>query len=244
MPGARDSVETEQVSLFLGENWVLTFQERGGDCFDPVRTRIREGKGRIRRLGADYLAYALIDAVVDEYFPLLEGTADRLDALEEEVLAAPDRSTLARIQRVKSELRSLQKAARPHRDLLSVMLHADAPFVREPTQVYLRDSLDHAVQLSEMIESYRETATDIMGVHLSSMSNRMNEVMKVLTIIASIFIPLSFVAGLYGMNFNPDASPWNMPELNWAWGYPAALGAMGLVALVMLLVFHWRGWFR
>jgi magnesium transporter len=212
MPTGGEAAATEQVSMFLGERFVLTFQERGGDCFDPVRKRIREGKGRIRRLGTDYLAYALIDAVVDGYFPVLDEIADQLDRLEAEVLGATEKATIDRIQRLKGEIRALRQAARPHRDLLTTLLHEDTPFVSEATRVYIRDALDHAVQVAELIDSYRDSGADLMGAYLSSVSNRMNEVMKVLTIIAAIFIPLSFIAGLYGMNFNPKPRPGTCPS--------------------------------
>ncbi len=232
----------EQVSLVLGKNYVLTFQERPGDCFEPVRTRLREGKGRIRRAGADYLAYALVDAVVDGYFPVLEQVGDRLDAIEDEIYTQPGKDSLMRTQELKTILRELRRFASAHRDVTTVLLHEDTPFVVESTEVYLRDCADHAIRVTEMIDSYREATTDLMGAYLSSASNRLNEVMKVLTIVASIFIPLSFLAGIYGMNFDRSVSTWNMPELAWPWGYPILLSFMAAVAGGMLLFFKRRGW--
>ena len=235
---------TEQVSVFVGEGYVLSFQERPGDCFDLIRQRIRDGKGRIRHRGSDYLTYALADAVIDAYFPTLEQIADRLDALESEVFSTPDRDTVPRIQQLKATLREIWRTARPHRDMLSILQKEDTPFMTEGTRVYLRDVQDHAVQVTDLADSYREAAADLLGAYLSSASNRMNEVMKLLTIISAIFIPLSFVAGLYGMNFDPSASPFNMPELSWTFGYPFALGIMLTCALGMLTYFWRRGWFR
>jgi len=235
---------SEQISAFLGEGYVLTFQERPGDCFEPVRERIRDGKGRIRHKGPDYLAYALADAVVDSHFPVLDRLADQLDHLENEVFSSPEKDTVQRIQELKAELRDLWRAARPHRDLLNAMMHDETPFITEGAAVYLRDVLDHATQVMDLADSYREAAADLLGAYLSSVSNRMNEVMKILTIIAAVFIPLSFIAGLYGMNFDPEVSPWNMPELGWTYGYPFALSIMLACAVVMLAYFWRKGWFQ
>jgi magnesium transporter len=232
----------EQISMFLGKRFVLTFQERAGDCFDPVRQRIREGKGRIRRAGPDYLAYALLDALIDGYFPLLEEIGDRLDVLEGEVFTRPEKDTVTRIQSIKGQLRGIRRTGWPHRDV-AVALLRDSEFVAEETKLYLRDCEDHAIQVIDLTDLYREVATDLMGAYLSSVSNRMNEVMKFLTIVASIFIPLSFIAGVYGMNFDPEASAFNMPELGWTFGYPVVLGAMLAVGLGMILYFKIKGWF-
>lgn len=240
-PGER--LDTEQVSLFFGRDFVVTFQERAGDCWEPVRERIRKAQGRVRSAGADYLAYALLDAIVDAYFPVLEEFGERLEALEDRVVARPDRSAIGEIHSARRDLLTLRRAVWPLRDALN-SLQRDVHLVTDETRVYLRDCYDHTVRIIDVIETGREIAAGLMEVYLSSLSNRMNEIMKVLTIIATIFIPLGFVAGIYGMNFNPEISPWNMPELNWRWGYPFALGLMAVVAGV-LLAYCWRkGWFR
>jgi magnesium transporter len=231
-----ERVETEQVSFFVGEDYVLTFQERTGDCFDLVRQRVRSGRGRIRRGGASYLAYTLLDAIIDAYFPVLEVHGERIEALESEVLAEPGPEVVGRIHAIKRDLLVLRRAIWPHREAANTLLRDDSPFITDETRVYLRDCYDHTVQLLDIVETYRELASGLLDVYLSSLSNRMNEVMKVLTIFAAIFIPLTFVAGLYGMNFE-----W-MPELHWSWGYPAALAVMAALAAVMLVFFRRKGW--
>jgi magnesium transporter len=242
MTALGERLETEQLSLFLGENFVLTLQEHPGDCLDPVRERIRKGLGRIRAAGADYLAYALVDAVVDAYFPVLEEFGERLEALEDEVVERADRSTIARIHGAKRDLLTLRRAMWPQREAINSLLRDAATLITQETRVYLRDCYDHAVQIIDMVETYRELASGLLDFYLSSVSNRMNEVMKVLTVIATIFIPLTFIAGIYGMNFNPERSAYNMPELNWRWGYPAVWLVMAAVAVAMLMFFRRRGW--
>jgi magnesium transporter len=235
--------EIEQMSLFLGEGFVVTIQEKPGDRLDGVRTRIREGQGRIRAMGADYLAYAILDAVVDGYFPILEDLGEELDDLEVDVLKDPQKETLTRIHDVRRLLHAFRRTVWPQREAIH-MLARDLPeFIGAETAVYMRDCYDHTIQVRDLLESYREVASDLMGMYLSSVNNRMNEVMKVLTIIATIFIPLSFLAGVYGMNFNPNASRWNMPELNWIYGYPFTLGLMAVVAALLLSYFWRKGWF-
>jgi magnesium transporter len=240
-PGER--LDTEQLSIFLGRDFVLTFQEGiPGDCLEPVRERIRRGVGRIRGAGPDYLTYALLDAVIDGYFPLLEAHGERLEALEDEVIHRPDGDCIARIHDIKRDLLTLRRAVWPLRDALGVLLRETPDVIAPETRPYLRDCYDHCVQIIDLVETYRELGSGLMDVYLSSLSNRMNEVMKVLTIIATIFIPLSFIAGVYGMNFSPQASPLNMPELDWYWGYPFALALMGVVALGLLCYFWRKGW--
>ncbi len=235
-------LESEQVSIVLGENWVLSVQEHVGDCFDSVRTRIRVGKGRARRYGADYLAYLLVDAVVDQYFPTVDQLSDQIDLLEDDVLFRPSSDVITRVHDVRRELLGIRRAIWPQRDAINLLLRDELPQIRAETRIYFRDVYDHCVQLIDMLETYRELAQGLMDVYLSVMSNRMNEIMKVLTIIATIFIPLTFVAGIYGMNFNPTASPWNMPELNWYFGYPLALLLMVAIAAGMLIYFVKQGW--
>lgn len=234
--------DTEQVSLFLGSDFVLSFEEGPPEAFAAVRERIRSGRGRIRHGGADYLAYALLDAQVDSFFPVLEALGERLEELEERAVAGPSRETLGRLNAAKRDMLILRRAVWPQREALGVLYRDPSPLIHAETRIYLRDCYDHTVQVIDILETYRELGSGLMDIYLSSMSNRMNEVMKVLTIIATIFMPLSFLAGLYGMNFDTTASPLNMPELGWRYGYLFALGMMGLTALAFLLFFLRKGW--
>lgn len=235
-------IESDQLSLFLGPRFVVTFQERPGDNFDPVRQRLRQSKGRIRQAGSDYLAYCLIDAVIDAYFPIIEDSGERLDELEDEVMLCPEQSTIGRLHEIRRELLAMRRAIWPLREAVTSLYREPRPLIREETRVYLRDCYDHTVEVIELLETYRELGGGLMETYLSSLSNRTNEVMKILTIIATIFIPLTFIAGLYGMNFNTEVSPWNMPELGWYWGYPACLVLMLVVAAALLVFFRRRGW--
>jgi magnesium transporter len=237
-----ETLRSEQVSLFLGRGYVLTFQEHSGDCFDPVRERIRKRRPRLTNSDADYLAYALLDAVVDHYFPLLEDVGEHLDGLQEAVIAAPAQEHIQDIYGIRRDLIRMRRNIWPLRELFSSMLRESTPHIREDTRAYLRDCHDHTVQATDLLEAAREMAGSLMDFYLSSMGNRMNEIMKVLTIYAALFIPLTFIAGIYGMNFDPGASPWNMPELGWALGYPFALGLMAVVAAVLLLYFRRKKW--
>lgn len=241
-------LETEQIGMFQGKNFIITFQEHGpvgekaGDPFGPIRDRIRKGVGRVREGTADYFAYCLIDAIIDHYFPILEEFGEKLESLEDEVLLSPTRETVARMHMIKRDLLTLRRAMWPMRDTLNSLLRGTTPLVSASTQLYLRDCYDHTVRIIDLIEMYRELGADLMDVYLSSISNRMNEIMKVLTVIATIFIPLTFITGLYGMNFNTEKSPWNMPELNWRFGYPAVLLVMVTIAAGLLYAFRRRGW--
>lgn len=242
MPDPHRDQLTEQLSLFLGKNFVVTFQEGPGDCFDLVRSRLRQEHSIMRQeTKADYLAYRLIDAVVDAYFPILENIGDRLDDLDERTTVGDGQSAFSQLHGVKRELLMLRRSLWPLRDAVSELRAEETTFVGEQTRMFLRDCYDHTVQLIDLLEAYRDICGDLRDFYLSSISNRMNEVMKTLTIIATIFIPLSFIAGLYGMNFD-TSSPWNMPELGWRWGYPMALGIMAAVAGGMLVFFKRRGW--
>lgn len=236
-----EHLESEQVSIFLGRNYVLTFQQQSGDCFDPVRERLRTSRGRIREAGADYLAYSLIDAVVDSYFPVVEQFADHLEDLEDQVAVGQSASVTGRVHELRNDLLMLRRSVRPHRDALNMLVRDEHPLISHETRVFLRDCYDHTVQLIELLEVYREMCADLRDYYLSLVSNRMNEIMKVLTIIATIFIPLSFVAGLYGMNFNTHL-PGNMPELNLPYGYVGALVLMTCMAGGMLAYFWRCGW--
>ena len=231
----------EQVSMFIGEGYVLTFQERPGDCFEPVRDRLRRAKGRIRQLGPDYLGYALIDAAIDSYFPILETLGEEIEALEDEVVANPKPVLVDRLHRIKRELLALRRAVWPTREMLNTLVRDELPQISDTTRPYLRDCYDHTIQLMDIVETYREIASSLLDVYLSSLSARMNEVMKVLTIIATIFIPLGFVASLYGMNFD-RTSPFNMPELGWRFGYPFALLVMAAIFAGLIWFFRRRGW--
>jgi magnesium transporter len=231
----------QQLSLFMGKNFVVTFQEKPGDCFDMVRERIRRGAGRpIRTGGPDYLAYALLDSVVDGYFPVLEHYGEAIDKLEDDVIFRPTQQTMEHIHLIKRKLGRMHHAVWPMRELISGFSSRIAS-VEEQTRLYLRDCYDHIVQVLDLLETDRERTSGLIDVYLSSLSNRMNEIMKVLTIISTIFIPLSFIAGLYGMNFD-TSSPYNMPELKWRYGYLYALTLMGGIAIIMLIYFWRKGW--
>lgn len=235
----------EQVSFVLGKHYLLTVQEEAQyDCFNQVRSRICNNKGILRKHKADYLAYTLIDAIVDGFFPVLEAYGELIEDLEEEVVASPTRKTLEKIYRIRRELLGLRRAIWPQRDAINALIRDDSDLISDHVRVYLRDCYDHAVQVMDMVETYRELTSGLMDVYLSAVGNRMNEVMKLLTVISSIFIPLTFVAGIYGMNFNTEKSPWNMPELNWYLGYPACLAFMGAIAGGLVFFFWRRGWFE
>jgi magnesium transporter len=237
------ALDTEQLSLFLGKGFVLTFQEdRPGDCFGAVRDKLRGGTSSLRLRGADSLLHALVDSVVDSQFPVLEAIGDRLEDLEQEILQDPETAGASRIQAVKRDLLQIRRIAWPTRDALGALYRDETPLVAPETRPYLRDVHDHAVQVMDLVETYREVSSGMMEVYLSSVSNRLNEVMKVLTIIATIFIPLSFIASVYGMNFDTARSRWNMPELEWRYGYPFSLALMALVAGAFLWQFWRRGW--
>lgn len=237
-------LETEQVALFLGQGWVVTFRERGLDCLDAVRKRILSDQGRMRASGADYLMYALLDAVVDSYFPALEQYGEKLDSIDDEISSSDERNLISQIHNVRGELISLRRSVWPLRDAINSLIRDSGELVSEETGLYLRDCYDHTVQIIDVIETDRELCADLRDFYLTVVSNRMSQAMKFLTVIATLFIPLSFIAGLYGMNFNTTASAWNMPELNWEYGYPLALGLMALSATVLLSFFARKGWLR
>ena len=237
-----DRVDTEQLSLFLGPDYVLTFQERPGDCWEPVRERLRSGRGRIRAQGAGYLFYALLDAVVDSFYPLMEEFGARLELLEEAVIDDPREELVGVIHAARRDALALRHSTWPLREAMATLFRDENALISAEVRIYLRDAYDHTIQVIDLLENYREMASALLDVYLSSVSHRMNEVMKVLTIIATIFIPLTFIAGVYGMNFDPDSSPWNMPELSWYWGYPTVMGIMLVIALALLGYFRWKRW--
>jgi len=234
-------VDSEQVSVFLGKNFVLTFRESAADCFEPVRQRIRLAGGRIRSAAADYLTYALIDSAIDGYFPIVEQYADVLEALEDDIIADPKPVDITKIHDLRSELLMLRRWVRPHREALNALIRDDHPTISDETRVYLRDSFDHVIQLIDLLDTYREVCSDLRDFYLSTVSNRMNETMQVLTVIATMFIPLTFITGIYGMNFDRSSS-WNMPELGWKFGYPAALAFMAVIAGALFWFSKRRGW--
>jgi len=230
-------LKVEQISLILGKNLVISFQENDKDTFDTVRERIKNGKWRIRRMGADYLAYSLLDVIVDNYFIVLESLGEEIEDLEEELVTDPDSTTLMAIHKLKRGMIVLRKSVWPLRELVSGMEREESPLIQESTYLYLRDVYDHVIHIIDTVETFRDMLSGILDIYLSSVSNRLNAVMKVLTIIATIFMPLTFLAGLYGMNFK------YMPELEWRWGYPITLLLMALVSAWMLLVFRRKKWF-
>jgi len=233
-----------QISLFLGPGYIVSFCEGSDDPFDPVRVRVRaQPPGRIRQRGADYLLYAIIDLTIDNGFPVLDDISNRLEDLEAQILIAPAPKNLEQLHHVKRNLIVMRKQLWPQRDVLNALIRDDHSLITTKTLPYFRDCYDHAVRILEFVETYREMSSGIHDLYLSSLSNRMNDIMKVLTVIATIFMPMSFLTGVYGMNFNPEISPWNMPELNWYYGYPAVLLLISMIAAGLLAFFRWRHWF-
>lgn len=229
-------VKGEQLSLIIGSNFVISFQERVGDFFDPVRARIRNGKGRIRKMKADYLAYALVDAAVDHYFAILEKLGERIEGMEGELVADPKPEKLQEIHSLKRELIYLRKSVWPLREVISTLEREESSLIQDSTALFLRDLYDHTIQVIDTVETFRDMVAGLLDIYLSSVSNRMNEVMKVLTLVATIFIPLTFIAGIYGMNFE------FMPELKWHWGYPAVCLIMVFVVVAMVSFFKRKRW--
>jgi magnesium transporter len=229
-------VATEQVSLILSARSVISFQEREGDVFDPIRDRVRTGRGLIRKMGADYLVYALIDSIVDNYFTILEKLGEKIEFLEDELVSNPAIETLQEIHKLKRDMVFLRKSVWPLREVISRLERGGSPLIKEGTVIYFRDVYDHTIQVIDAIETFRDVLSGMLDIYLSSVSNRMNEVMKVLTIIATIFIPLTLIAGVYGMNFR------YMPELESQWSYPTVLLAMLVIGILMLVYFRKRKW--
>jgi magnesium transporter len=229
-------IRTEQVSLILAPGLVLSFQEREGDVFEGVRERLRSNKGRLRKMGADYLAYALLDAVVDSYFGILEQIGDQIEQLEDELVLQPSPETLGKIHHFKREMILLRKAVWPLREMIGGLQRSESPLIAEQTGIFLRDVYDHTIQIIDTVETFRDVLSGLLDLYLSNVSNRMNEVMKVLTVIATVFIPLGFIAGVYGMNFD------FMPELHWRWSYPLLWMVMLAVAGGMYGYFRKKRW--
>jgi len=237
-----NEVKSEQISLIFGPNYVISFQELEGDVFDPIRDRIRKAKGRIRKMGADYLAYALLDAIVDNYFLILEKIGEKIETMEENLVTEPTPETLQAIHSLKRETILIRKSVWPLRELVSGLERSESKLIKKSTDIFLRDVYDHTIQVIDTIETFRDMLSGMVDLYLSSISNKMNQVMKVLTIIATIFIPLTFVAGIYGMNFDPAASPFNMPELGWYWGYIMVWVVMIAIGIAMIIYFKRKRW--
>lgn len=235
--GSNEGIVTEQVSIILGQNFVITFQEgREGDVFNPIRERVRSDKGRIRKMGSDYLAYSLMDAIIDNYFIILEKLGEDIEVLEDELVRNPNPRTLHAIHRLKREMIFLRKSVWPLREVVGTMERGDSAIIKAATRMYLRDIYDHTIQVIDAIETFRDMLSGMLDIYLSSISNRLNEVMKVLTIIATIFMPLTLISGIYGMNFR------HMPELEWPWGYPLVLSVMLGIAVLMVIYFWRKKW--
>ncbi|MDW8318810.1 MAG: magnesium/cobalt transporter CorA [Anaerolineae bacterium] len=232
----RRHIHSEQVALVLGREYLVSFEEDPGDVFNPVRARLRSGAPRLRKGGPDYLAYALLDAVVDGYFHILEQVGEVIADLEEELVSHPTQETLQGIYRLKREMIALRRAVWPLRDVINSLLHSESELIQSSTKVYLRDVYDHTIQIVDAVESIRDLLAGMLDIYLSGTSNRLNEIMKVLTIFSTLFIPLTFLAGVYGMNFE------YFPELKWWFGYPMFWGISLTIALTMLAFFRRRGW--
>jgi magnesium transporter len=226
----------EQLSLVFSNDFVLSFQESESGIFKPLRDRIRNGLGRIRRMGTDYLAYTLMDAVVDHYFVVMEKMGEKIDDLENEVVANPKRETLRGVQQLRDEILLVRRSIWPLREVISLLERAESPLIDKTSAIYFRDIYEHTIQVMDTVDTYRDILSGMFDIYLSSISNRLNEVMKVLTIIATLFMPLTFLAGVYGMNFE------HMPELKWQYGYFMLWGVMILIALAMLVYFRKRKW--
>ena len=232
----QQEIVVEQVSLVLGPNFVLSFQENGADVFTPVRDRLRGGKGRLRQSGADYLLYTLVDAIVDQYFVVLEVVGEKIEVLQDLVVSDPREETLHQIHALKRQLLFLRRAVWPLREAMNNLSRSESSFLQESTKVFFRDVYDHTIQIVDTVETLHEMISAGLNIYLSSVSYRLNAVMKVLTIITTIFMPLTFIVGIYGMNFE------HMPELKWEWGYPLVLGVIVAIAIAMLGFFKRKNW--
>jgi len=232
----KNDISSEQVSILFGENFVISFQEKEGDVFEPIRERLKNAKGRVRKMGADYLAYCLLDAIVDSYYLILEKIGDRIEGMEEELVTNPTPQTLQTIHNLKRDTIFLRKSVWPLREVVNSLERGESKLIKKTTHIFLRDVYDHTIQAIDTIETFRDMVSGILDIYLSSVSNRMNEIMKVLTIFAAIFIPLTFIAGIYGMNFE------FMPELKWKWGYFSLLGLMAVVGFGLLFYFRRKKW--
>jgi magnesium transporter len=238
-----DTLRIEQISLFLGKDYIISFYEGKNDPFEPVRQRLRTRSGKIREQGADYLLYTILDIIIDAGFPVLEDLGERIEDLEDELLDNPDKESLNQIHRLKRELLLLRRTLWPQREALNNLFRLEKTFIAETTVPYLRDCYDHSVLIMDLIENYREMAASMLDVYLSSVSYKLNDVMRVLTVIATLFIPPTFIVGVYGMNFNPKAGPLSMPELNTPYGYLVVWIVIVLMIIGLLVFFKRKKWF-
>lgn len=232
----RQEIVSEQLSLVLGQHYVVTLQERAGDFFDPLRKRIRDGVGRIRRQGADFLAYSLLDAVIDQYFLVLDRLGDRIEAIDSVIMSRQTGDTLRQIHQLKRDMLFVRKSVWPVKEVVASLRHLDSPLITRQTAPYLRDIQDHIVQVVEGVDTYQNLLSDILATHLSTIGNRTNTVMKVLAVFSAVFMPLTFITGVFGMNFR------NMPPLEWEWGFVGTLAAMLLIGCVLALFFVRKRW--
>lgn len=238
-----EHLEAHQFSIVLGNHVVITFQSRSAPLLgENIRQRIRSAQGTIRSRAADYLVYSLLDMIADSYYPVLESYGDRIEEIENHILQAPNETHVPDIRQIKRDLLRFRRMVWPFRDVINSVIRDGIPIFSADTQLYLRDCYDHITHVMDLIETCRELGFGLMDVYISCVSNRTNQIMKVLTIFSTIFIPLSFVASLYGMNFNTGKSPWNMPELDWYYGYPYALLLMAAVAIGLLVFYRIKGW--
>ena len=232
----QEDLKNQQVSIFLFPNIIISIQDSYTDYFESVRSRLRSGKGMIRSSNVDYLAYALMDTAIDNYFPMLEAVSEQLDVLEDVLFENPTRDALQKIQKYKRELIAIRRTVFAERDKINDLLRTDTELCSNQTKVYLKDTYDHAIQVLDIVDSYKEITASLMDIYLSSVSNRMNQIMKVLAVISTIFIPLTFIVGVYGMNFH------EMPELNWHYGYPIVWLLMGILTIAQIIYFWRKGW--
>lgn len=240
----QERLESEQLSMFIGANFLVTFQEHVGDSFNGIRNRLRSPESPLRSRGPDFLAYALLDAVVDAYFAPMEGFGDALERIEDQIEVHSTPELIGRLHQIRSDLLMLRRSIWPQREAINSLLRGDNRLITSDTRLFLRDVYDHTVQLVDVTETYREICADLRELHYAQIGQRTNEVMKVLTILSTVFMPLSFMTGLYGMNFDTSASPYNMPELRSPYGYPFALAIMAATAFLLMFYFYRRGWLR
>ncbi len=236
-------IDYEQISFVLGKDYLLSFQEKEGDLFGPLRDRIRLDQGRVRKKKADYLLYRLLDIIVDNYYSVLDAIGQQIETIEEEIYKNSSDQQFRKIQKLKKELIYLRKALYPLRDAMSKLIKDESGFIESANIRYYADVYDHVVHLIDSLDTYKDLTSALMDIYINTLNTRMNEVMKVLTVISTIFIPLTFVVGVYGMNFNTEKSPWNMPELNWPYGYPVVMGVMLIIVIGMIRYFKFKKWF-
>lgn len=240
--GVSAQLSLQQVALVVGDGFVLSVEERPTEAYASIRQRIREGKGRIRSRGADYLAHAIIDSTLDSYLPLVEAHRDQIEAIEDKIFTGPDDRSIVELHAIRHDLYAMRRVLTSMRDAVGALARSSSAAISEATRLYLRDGQDHASQLLDAVDACRELSSSLAELHNARLNHRMNEIIKLLTLISTIFIPLSFIAGVYGMNFDPDYSAWNMPELRWRFGYPFALALMSGTAGGLLWFFKRKGW--